>query len=119
MPTAAQVSETSVTVNSSPIQDRDNHTNDHAGHSYDMAPRLKSPFTISKSLLLYFRDNQAFSSITHNNWFGMVPLFLVFSLDLMLSSDFMKRKEAIETFNKVRMSWFLRLILLVFLGPDN
>ena len=118
MPTAAQVSETSVTVNSSPIQDY-THMNDHAGHSYDMAPRLKSPFTISKSLLLYFRDNQAFSSITHNNWFGMVPLFLVFFLDLMLSSDFMKRKEAIETFNKVRMSWFLRLILLVFLGPDN
>ena len=37
----------------------------------------------------------------------------------MLSSDFMKRKDAIDTFNKVRMSWFLRLILLVFLGPDN
>ena len=103
MPTAAQVSETSVTVNSSPIQDY-THMNDHAGHSYDMAPRLKSPFTISKSLPLYFRDNQSFSSITHNNWFGMVPLFLVFFLDLMLSSDFMKRKEAIETFNKVRMS---------------
>ena len=48
----------------------------------------------------------------------MVPLFLVF-LDLILSSDFMKRKEAIDSFNKVRMSWFLRLILLVFLGPDN
>ena len=37
MPTAAQVVETSVTFNSSPIQDRDNHTNVHAGHSYDMA----------------------------------------------------------------------------------
>ena len=66
MPTAAQVSETSVTVNSSPIQDY-THMNDHAGHSYDMAPRLKSPFTISKSLPLYFRDNESFSSITHNN----------------------------------------------------
>ena len=48
----------------------------------------------------------------------MVPLFLVF-LDLILSSDFMKRKAAIDSFNKVRMSWFLRLILLVFLGPDK
>ena len=37
------------------------------GHTYDMAPRLKSPFTTSKSLPLHFRDNQSFSSITHNN----------------------------------------------------
>ena len=66
MSTAAQVVETSVTVNSSPIQDY-SHTNDHAGHMCDMALRLKSPFTASKSLPLHFRDNQSFSSITHNN----------------------------------------------------
>ena len=60
--------------------------------------------------------SQVSLTTTDSVWF---PFFLFFFLDLMLSSDFMKRKEAIETFNKVRMSWFLRLILLVFLGPDN
>ena len=118
MPTAAQVAETSVSVNSSPIQDY-THMNDHAGSICDMALRLKSPFTTLKSLPLYFRDNQSFSSITHNNLCGMVPLSLVCFLDLMLSSDFMKRKEAIDTFNKMRMSSFLRLIVLVSPGPDN
>ena len=43
MPTAAQVAETSVTVNSSPIQDRDNHTKVHAGHSYDVACNRRLP----------------------------------------------------------------------------
>ena len=94
---------------------------DHAGHSYDVAPRLKSPFTIIYQNDFYCtlettNRSQVSLTTTDSVWF---LFFLFVFLDLMLSSDFMERKDAIDTFNKVRMSWFLRLILLVFLGPDN